>query len=310
MSILVVGSVFVDIKGYPLENYISGGRNIGRVVQTHGGVCRNVVEDIANVGLRPVFLSAVDHTDAGTDILRRLQHSRVNTDYVSRASDAMGTWLAVFDNSGDVVASVSKRPDLTCLLDVLAGHGDQIVSSADSIVVEIDIELPILRMILSLAEKYHKSVYGVVSIMSLAMERRELLQQISCIVCNRQEAGMLFSEDYSSASPEEMRTLLADKLVRANIPRMVVTLGSDGAVWAERGGTNGICPSARLVPPIDTTGAGDAFFSGVTIGLTYGKSLKEACEIGTRLAVSVILTKESVCPRFRPEEFGIFLPKQ
>lgn len=306
MGILVVGSVFVDIKGYPLENYIAGGRNVGRVIQTHGGVCRNVVEDIANVGLRPIFLSAVDHTAMGTEVLHHLQHSDVVTDYVFRAPDALGTWLAVFDNSGDVVASISKRPDLSALLDLLTSQGDLLVSAADSVVVEIDIDLPVLRMVLALAKKHRKAVYGVVSIMSLAMERRELLQQTACIVCNRQEAGMLFSEDYSSASPDQMRALLADKLVRANIPRMVITLGAEGAVWAERGGDSGICPSTRLVP-IDTTGAGDAFFSGVTIGLTYGKSLKEACEIGTRLAVSVILTKESVCPRFRPEEFGIVI---
>lgn len=306
MGILVVGSVFVDIKGYPLENYIAGGRNVGRVIQTHGGVCRNVVEDIANVGLRPIFLSAVDHTAMGTEVLRHLQRSDVVTDYVFRAPDALGTWLAVFDNSGDVVASISKRPDLSALLDLLTSQGDLLVSAADSIVVEIDIDLHVLRMVLALAKKHRKAVYGVVSIMSLAMERRELLQQTACIVCNRQEAGMLFSDDFSSASPEEMRILLSDKLIRANIPRMVITLGADGAVWAERGGDSGICPSTRLVP-IDTTGAGDAFFSGVTIGLTYGKSLKEACEIGTRLAVSVILTKESVCPRFRPEEFGIVI---
>lgn len=306
MGILVVGSVFVDIKGYPLENYIAGGRNVGRVIQTHGGVCRNVVEDIANVGLRPIFLSAVDHTAMGTEVLHHLQHSDVITDYVFRAPDALGTWLAVFDNSGDVVASISKRPDLSALLDLLTSQGDLLVSAADSVVVEIDIDLPVLRMVLALAKKHRKAVYGVVSIMSLAMERRELLQQTACIVCNRQEAGMLFSDDFSSASPEEMRTLLSDKLVRANIPRMVITLGADGAVWAERAGDSGICPSTRLAP-IDTTGAGDAFFSGVTIGLTYGKSLKEACEIGTRLAVSVILTKESVCPRFRPEEFGIVI---
>lgn len=306
MGILVVGSVFVDIKGYPLENYIAGGRNVGRVIQTHGGVCRNVVEDIANVGLRPIFLSAVDHTAMGTEVLHHLQHSDVITDYVFRAPDALGTWLAVFDNSGDVVASISKRPDLSALLDLLTSQGDLLVSAADSVVVEIDIDLPVLRMVLALAKKHRKAVYGVVSIMSLAMERRELLQQTACIVCNRQEAGMLFSDDFSSASPEEMRTLLSDKLVRANIPRMVITLGADGAVWAERAGDSGICPSTRLIP-IDTTGAGDAFFSGVTIGLTYGKSLKEACEIGTRLAVSVILTKESVCPRFRPEEFGIVI---
>ena len=56
---------------------------------------------------------------------------------------------------------------------------------------------------------------------------------------------------------------------------------------------------------MDTTGCGDAFFAGVAIGLTYGKSLAEACEIGTRLAASVIVTDENVCPRFLPAEFGI-----
>ena len=46
MSIVVMGAVFVDIKGYPLSSYIPGGRNAGRVVQVHGGVSRNIVEDI------------------------------------------------------------------------------------------------------------------------------------------------------------------------------------------------------------------------------------------------------------------------
>ena len=56
---------------------------------------------------------------------------------------------------------------------------------------------------------------------------------------------------------------------------------------------------------VDTTGAGDSFFAGVAIGLPYGKTLEESCRIGTRLAASVICTSENVCPRFRPEEFGI-----
>ena len=40
MSIVVMGAVFVDIKGYPLSSYLPGGRNAGRVVQVHGGVSR------------------------------------------------------------------------------------------------------------------------------------------------------------------------------------------------------------------------------------------------------------------------------
>ncbi|MFQ7239018.1 MAG: hypothetical protein ACLRP8_08460 [Roseburia intestinalis] len=40
-------------------------------------------------------------------------------------------------------------------------------------------------------------------------------------------------------------------------------------------------------------------------GLTYGKTLEEAVEIGTRLAASVITSSENVCPRFLPAELGI-----
>ena len=62
MGIVVIGAVFVDIKGYPLSTYIPGGRNAGRIEQVHGGVSRNVVEDIANVELRPTFVGLVDDT--------------------------------------------------------------------------------------------------------------------------------------------------------------------------------------------------------------------------------------------------------
>ena len=304
MGIVVFGSVFLDIKGYPNGKYIHGGRNVGRVVQTDGGVCRNVAEDIANVELRPVFVSVVDDTAAGEEVIRHLQRHKVNTDYIVREPDGMGTWLAVFDNSGDVIASISKRPELGTLLKVLEEHGDEIIGSADSVVVEIDMEAALLKKIFSLARKHSRQVYGVVSNMSIAMERRDLLQQTACVVCNRQEAGMLFSEDYSETGAEELEKLLPDRICRAEIPRMVMTLGEEGAVYASQDGESGYCPAQR-VSVMDTTGAGDAFFAGVTIGLTYGKTLGEACAIGTRLAQSVIVTNESVCPRFRPEEFGI-----
>ena len=90
----------------------------------------------------------------------------------------------------------------------------------------------------------------------------------------------------------------------AKISRMVVTMGGDGSVFVDSDGHTGIYPG-RKVDIVDTTGAGDAFFSGVCIGLTYGKTLQEACRIGTRLAATVICTTENICPRFMPEEFGL-----
>ena len=110
MGIVVIGAVFVDIKGYPLSTYIPGGRNAGRVEQVHGGVSRNVAEDIANVELRPTFVGLVDDTGMGLDVIEKLNNHKVNTRFIQRVPDGMGTWLAIFNNDGDVCAAISKRP--------------------------------------------------------------------------------------------------------------------------------------------------------------------------------------------------------
>ena len=306
MGIVVIGASFVDVKGYPLSQYIPGGRNVGRVVQVHGGVARNVVEDIANVELRPTFVSVVDDTGLSDDVVRNLIRHKVDIRYVARSSEGLGTWLAVFDNDGDVIASISRRPDLSAIEEVLEKDGDEIFRGADSIVVEFDIEVPILKKVLELAEKHGKEVYTVISNMSIAMKRRDLLRKTAALVCNVQEAGMLFTEDYTDMLPEEMEQSLADRIRTSGIPRIIVTMGARGAVYADASGQTGVCPAMK-VDVVDTTGAGDAFFAGAAIGLTYGKTVGEACVIGTRLAASVIASRENVCPRFQPEEFGIII---
>ena len=307
MGIVVIGAVFVDIKGYPLSTYIPGGRNAGRVEQVHGGVCRNVAEDIANVELRPTFVSLVDDTGSGQDVIDKLAKHKVDTKYIEKVPDGMGTWLAVFDNDGDVVAAISKRPDTTPLTRLLEEKGGEIFADCDGIAFELDLEKDTVKQILRCAKKYNKKVYAVISNMSIAMERRAFLQEIDCFVCNQQEAGLLFSDEYDHMAPEEMCRTLAANVHSANIPCMVVTMGSEGAVYARSNGESGVVP-AKKVDVIDTTGAGDAFFAGTVIGLTYGKTLPEACEIGSRLAASVICTAENVCPRFRPLEFGLNIP--
>ena len=304
MGIVVIGATFVDIKGFPCDTYLPTGRNVGYVEYIHGGVARNLVEDIANVELRPTFISIVDDTPLGTDVLQKLVNHKVNVDYIQRIPDGMGTWLAVFDNNGDVAGSISKRPNMLPVLTLLQERGDEIFAAADSAVVEVDIDKEIVKTVLDLCEKHGKKVFGLVSNMSIAAQRRDLLRRYTCFICNQQEAGQLFLDDYSRKTPEEMRDILADKLPKAEIPSMVVTMGAQGAVYADLQGGKGVCP-ARKVQVKDTTGAGDAFCAGVSIGLTYGKTLAEAIDIGSALAASVITSSENVCPRFQPAEFGL-----
>ena len=304
MPIVVVGNVFVDIKGFPDNKYIPAGRNAGSVEIVHGGVGRNLVEDIANVELRPRFVSMVDDTAEGGEVIRKLKNHKVDTRFVAQVPDGMGMWLAVFDTTGDLVSSISKRPRIDAMLELLEEHGDEIFADADSIVVEIDMDKDIIKKVLSFAEKYHKKVFAVVANMSIASLRRDFLQSIDCFVCNVQEAGILFAAEFEQLEPEELCAELVERLKSARIPSLVVTMGSRGAVYADMEGNSGYCPpySVRVR---DTTGAGDAFCAGIAIGLTYGKTVAESCEIGARLASSVITVSENTCPRFLPQELGL-----
>ena len=304
MGIVVIGATFVDIKGYPNGAFIPTGRNAGSVVQIHGGVGRNVAEDIANCELRPTFISLVDHSGTSADVIRKLKSHKVNTDYIQATEDGLGTWLAVFDSEGDVCASISRRPDLSPIAKILDDHGDEIFRDADSVVIEIDLDKQIVKRVFRLAEKYGKKVFAVVSNMSIAVERRDFLQSTDCFVCNLQEAEILFNDDYTGKTPEEMVEILESRLKLAAFRGMIITMGEEGAVYADLSGQKGFCP-ARKVAVNDTTGAGDAFCAGVAIGLTYGKDLAQACRIGTALSASVIITSENVCPRFQPAELGL-----
>ncbi len=307
MAIVVIGSVFVDIKGFPDDVYNPTGRNAGRVETVHGGVGRNVAEDIANMELRPKFVSVVSDDASGEEVLRKLNKHKVNTDYVLRRPDGMGIWLAVFDNTGDLAGSISKRPDMDDLAGLLDEKGDEIFSDADSVVVEIDMDKEIIKRIFHYARKYGIKVFAVVSNMVIASQRRDFLQSIDCFVCNLQEAGILFVDDFSALEPEDMAEELYRRIDKADIPSMVVTLGSRGSVYASRDGDRGYFPP-ETVKVRDTSGAGDAFCAGVSAGLTYGKTLRQSVEIGTRLAASVITISESTCPRFLPQELGLDVP--
>ncbi len=63
-------------------------------------------------------------------------------------------------------------------------------------------------------------------------------------------------------SAEELSKVLSERIQSAKIPKMVVTMGGEGAVYADQNGESGVYPALK-VDVVDTTGAGDAFFSGV-----------------------------------------------
>lgn len=293
MKIITIGTVYVDIKGYPEGPFFPTGRNAGDIKYFHGGVARNIAEDVAKLGEDSILVSLVDFSGAASDVLKHLAGVNVSTNYVKATEQGMGTWMAVFDNNGELCASISKRPELLPICDTLIANEKQIFQGAAGILLEIDIDEEIVDTTMRLAEKYGIPVYAVISNMTIAKKRIKYIEKSKCFFCNRQEAGLFFDKDTLALSMQEMLDLLKDELKLLGMNGMVVTMDSDGVVYATKEGEAGFCP-ALPIKVVDTTGAGDAFFAGTSVGLLRSLPFAEACRLGTEAAASVLSTRENV----------------
>ena len=293
MRIVTIGTVYVDIKGYPDGEFFPAGRNAGKIKYFHGGVARNIAEDVAKLGEDSVLVSLVDKSGAASDVIKHLKEVNVKTDYVRASEKGMGTWMAVFDTDGELCANISERPDLLPICDIIKSNEEQIFKESDGILLEIDIDEEIVDSAMNLAEKYGIPVYAVISNMTIAKERLPYIRKTTCFFCNRLEAGIFFDKKTEGLSAPEMLELLKIELDRLGLKAMVVTMDSRGAVYANAEGEAGHCPSYP-VTVVDTTGAGDAFFAGASVGLLRRLPFADACKLGTEVAARVIGTRENV----------------
>ncbi|MET3288074.1 UNVERIFIED_CONTAM: pseudouridine kinase [Brevibacillus sp. OAP136] len=295
--VTVIGTVFVDCKGFPFQTYHATTRNLGSIQFVHGGVGRNIAENMARLSISTSFVSSVDATGMGTEVIDRLNDLNIHTGFMQAApARGMGMWMAILDERGELAGSISQMPELDVFEQIVAQHGEAIVAQSSHIALELDLNETIAKRILTLAHAAGKPVYGIPGNLDTIMQHPELLQGLSCFICNNYEADMLMQQPFSEQAPEEQKRLLAEYVKRAGLRSMIVTLGEQGSVYyhaeTNETGHQHVFP----VQVVDTSGAGDAFFSGAVAALVRGADLKEATICGTKVAGWTISQSDTTCP--------------
>ena len=293
----VFGSVFVDIKGFPFGEYRPKERNVGDVKFVHGGVCRNVAENLANVGSDVTLVTMFEPTAMGEDVRRRLGARGVDMRYAVTAEASMGMWLVVLNEAGDVAGSISRQPDFSAMENLVETRGDEIMRDCGAVVLEIDMRASIAEKVFALAEKHQKDVYVLVGNMSVILQRPEFLSKVRLFILNEKEAGRLFGCELDPEKPEEVLEIVRREAAARCIREIIVTLGAYGSVYFDACSGESGHVSPEQVRMVDSSGAGDAFFSGAVAARVRGKSLGEAARLGTKLAALTIQSEESNCPR-------------
>lgn len=298
-GITVIGVIFVDVKGFPFGKYNPRAKNLGRINLMHGGVCRNVAENIAGTGEEVTFVSLTESSAVGVEVIDRLKRSGINTQYVETVEDGLGMWLAVMDETGDIAGQISKMPDTGRLEDIIEKRGDEIFSRTESVIMELDLGESLSERVIELCAKHNVRLYTVVGNMSVIMRRPELIKSLSCFICNEAELGKLCKMDLQLYTPDKLLELLRYVVKERGYPATVVTMGAQGSVYYDpKTGNGGHCPAVEA-ETADTSGAGDAFLSGTVLGLEKGLPLSEAVKAGTKMAGYIISIEESSSPDMR-----------
>lgn len=298
-SVAVIGTVFVDIKGFADAHYDPAGRNVGKIRLVHGGVGRNVAEDMARLGCDVTFVSTVDDDMLGHGVIRRLQASKIDTRFVCLAkTGGMGLWMVINDAKGRQVGAISQMPDVMLMEKLMDEHGEAIIREADHIVLEFDLSQTTTRRVLNLAWMYGKKIYALPGNMEDLLANMDYLRKIDCFICNEVEAGRIFKVDIADKEPQEMQQLARRGVKELEIPAMVITLGEKGCVFCDNRAGNMEDGWEPAIPTevIDPSGAGDAFFSGTVSALTRGLSMRKAVRAGTQAANRVLRSAENTVP--------------
>jgi len=241
-----------------------------------GGKGANQAVAMARLGAPVAMAGRVGNDPFGERLLSSLRSDNVDTDLIvvdqEEASGVAFIFLAPDGNNAIVVAAgANMRVGLDS---VQSSTIFEAIAQAQALVLQL--EIPLETVILFIAAAHKGGVPVVLNLAPGQPLSKEVLRQLEVLIVNETEASLLSGERVDSL--EDAR-IVATVLHEQGIPKVVITLGSQGAILATSDGsgkTRIIYQSAPVVQVIDTTAAGDCFVGALTVALTEGQSPEDA----------------------------------
>lgn len=223
-----------------------------------GGKGANQSVAAARAGAEVRHIGAVGQDDAWA--IDRLAQYGVKTDHIARVDVATGH-AVIYVATSDGENSIVIYPGANAAIE-LGAVKDALEAAATGDLLLMQNETGGQRAVAEVAKaRGLRLIYSAAPFDADAV--RDVLPYIDTLIVNEVEARQL-----STALDTDINAL--------PVANVVVTLGSDGAIWHDIGAGTEARVAAIRVTPVDTTGAGDTFAGYLAAGLDAGLTVKDA----------------------------------
>lgn len=281
-KVIVIGGANVDIKGRSSGRYVAGTSNPGHVTHVAGGVGRNIAENLARLCFSVSLVTALGKDANGALLRAACESARIDLSLSVLSAEPTGTYLAVLDETGEMVSAVSDMRAMDTLTpDQLEGRADAL-RQADMLVADCNLSAVCLEWLCDFSAR--QGVRLLIEPVSVAKSQKLLAftrrAPVFAITPNAQQLNALAGGDIK-------------RLHALGFTNVVLHRGREGAVASDG-------PTAAAVPPVpvtavaDVTGAGDAAVAGLVCGLLDGLSLADAARVGQCAAAIKLSSSHSV----------------
>ncbi|NKG19790.1 ribokinase [Paeniglutamicibacter terrestris] len=278
-QVTIVGSSNVDITAMmrrlpsPGETVLADSYRL-----TPGGKGANQALAAALAGATTEFIGAVGNDSHAEIALGQLAEAGVVLDRVKHIDGATG--VAIISVDAQAENSIAVISGANSAMDEVAVRA----AGALAGVLVLQGEIPASGIRAAIDAATGPIVLNLAPVIELD---RDYLCRANPLVVNEHEAALILAQLEGTAElSTDPEAVIAQRLCDQGLESVVITMGGDGALVAQRGEDSASITTvaASKVTAVDTTGAGDAFTGALAARLAIGETLIDAAGFASRFA--------------------------
>lgn len=296
-KVSIVGGINLDIEGKPFEKLVYQDSNPGHIRITHGGVGRNIAENLLRMGGSCSMVSVIGEDSMGRSAKEEL---RLLGGDVSMVKEIPGRnssiYLSILQDNSDMELALSDMDIVNEITpEFLAPLEEELKKSA---IVALDGNLTeeLLTFACDMLEGT-PLFFDPVSA-SKAHRAKHVIGRFYAVKPNTIEAEVLTGIKIEC---EADVVKAADALLQKGVKQVFITMNKDGVYYTD-GNQSGFLRPCRDPEIASATGAGDAFSAAVLLGFTKGMTIEETAAMGMAASSMAMRSESAVNPEITFEE--------